>query len=88
MDWAEMQVRTSLDYAHDSWITTILSGGLNFQVVHHLFPFVSQIYYPKIAPIIKEHCKEYNIEYNILPSFGAALKNHLRHLSTMGNPQF
>ncbi len=32
MDWAEMQLRTTLDYGHGSWWTTFLSGALNYQV--------------------------------------------------------
>jgi hypothetical protein len=32
MDWAEMQVATTLDYAHGSWLTTFLTGALNHQV--------------------------------------------------------
>lgn len=43
MDWAKLQVMTTIDYAHDSWITTFMSGALNYQVVHHLFPHISQV---------------------------------------------
>lgn len=39
-DWAEMQVVTAQDYAHQSWFWTNISGALNYQVVHHLFPQV------------------------------------------------
>ena len=40
--WAKLQVETSVDYGHPSWWCTFLSGALNFQSVHHLFPCVSQ----------------------------------------------
>lgn len=40
-DWAQLQVETAQDYCHDSWLATVLTGGLNYQVVHHLFPHVS-----------------------------------------------
>jgi hypothetical protein len=33
MDWAEMQVATTLDYAHGSWLTTFFTGALNHQVI-------------------------------------------------------
>jgi len=85
MDWAEMQVKTTLDYAHDSWWTTFLTGALNYQTVHHLFPYVSQIYYMDIGPIVKQHCKQYNIQFNELPSYWDALKAHLSYLSVMGH---
>ena len=35
---AELQVRTTQDYCTDSWIWYFLSGGLNHQTAHHLFP--------------------------------------------------
>ena len=40
MDWAKLQVETAQDYAHGNWLVTILTGGLNYQIVHHLFPHV------------------------------------------------
>jgi len=62
-DWAEMQVITTQDYAHDSAFWTSIVGSLNFQAVHHLFPQISQHHYPLIAPIVKETCAEYGIRY-------------------------
>jgi len=84
MDWAEMQILTTMDYAHNSKLTTFLTGALNYQVVHHLFPGICQIYYPDIAPIVREHCKRYKIKYNILPTFLDAFKAHLEYLRIMG----
>jgi len=84
MDWAEMQIATTLDYAHGSWLTTFFTGGLNYQVTHHLFPYVSQIHLPKIAPIVLEHCKKYNIHYTVLPDFWSAVSEHVRYLAVMG----
>jgi len=88
MDWAEMQIRTTLDYGHHSYWTTFFTGALNYQVVHHLFPYISQIYYPEIAPIVKNHCKQYKIEYNYLPTFSDAFKAHLEYLYKMGHAHY
>lgn len=85
MDWAQMQLATTLDYAHGSWLTTFATGALNYQVTHHLFPYISQIHYPAIAPIIKQHCKKHGIIYHELPSFWAALKNHISYLAMLGD---
>jgi len=84
MDWALIQLQTTMDYAHDSYITTFITGALNYQIVHHLVPYVSQIHYPKIAPIIKEICNKHGVTYNYLPTFYDALKNHLSYLKQMG----
>jgi fatty acid desaturase len=59
---------------------------INLQVTHHLFPYISQIHYPAIAPIIREHCKAYGIQYHHLPTFTDALTAHLKYLSIMAHP--
>lgn len=43
IDWTELQVATAQDYGHGNAITTFLTGALNYQVVHHIFPHVSYI---------------------------------------------
>lgn len=83
-EWAINQMHTSIDYGHGSSLTTFLSGALNYQSVHHLFPSVSQYHYPAIAPIIKEVCKKYGVRYNLLDSFTMAFKAHVAYLKDMG----
>ena len=82
--WGESQVLGSADYCHGSWFWTHFSGGLNYQVVHHLFPGVCHCHYPTIAPIVIDTCKEFGIHYQIYSSFMSALKAHLSHLKHMG----
>jgi len=36
---------------------------MNYQIEHHLFPAINDIHYPSIAPIVRDHCKEFNIPY-------------------------
>jgi len=84
-EWAVSQVISSVDYAHGSFIPTFLSGALNYQTVHHLFPGVSQYHYPAIAPIVMEVCKKYKVPYNVLPSFKAALYAHVDYMYKLGN---
>ena len=83
--WSKAQILTSLDYAHGSRLATFLSGALNYQIVHHLFPTVSQYHYPSIAPIVRRVCAEHKIRYNYCESFTDAFLSHLRHLKKMGN---
>ncbi|EGC31437.1 hypothetical protein DICPUDRAFT_39933 [Dictyostelium purpureum] len=84
-DWAILQVKTTQDYGHGSIACTFLSGSLNYQVVHHLFPSIDQEFYPQIAPIVKEVCKEYNVKYHIKETFYEALMSHINYLYKMGN---
>lgn len=86
-DWAVSQIRTTQDYAHGAAITTFFTGALNYQVAHHLFPTVSQTYLAEIAPIIVQTCKEFGVEYHVLPGFITAFKSHIDYLYIMGrNP--
>jgi fatty acid desaturase len=83
-EWAINQLHTSIDYGHGSWLTAFLSGALNYQTVHHLFPSVSQYHYPAIAPLVQEVCKKYGVRYNYLPSFASAFNAHVAYLKEMG----
>jgi fatty acid desaturase/predicted heme/steroid binding protein len=85
-DWAILQVKTTQDYGHGSFVNTFFSGPLNYQVVHHLFPSISQTYYPQIAPIVLKTCEEYGVKYKVLPGFWAAFTSHITYLKQMGKP--
>jgi fatty acid desaturase/predicted heme/steroid binding protein len=86
-EWAVIQVLTSVDYGHHSFLQTFLSGALNYQTVHHLFPGISQYHYPAIAPIVKDVCKKYKLPFNELPGFYEAFSAHLSYLKEMGKSE-
>jgi len=86
-DWAELQVETTQDYATDSWFFNVFTGALNHQTAHHLFPDVSQIYYPQITPIVRQACKEFGVRYNYKDTFTEALGAHIGHLKRLGQQQ-
>jgi fatty acid desaturase len=52
LGWGESQLYSSADFAHGSKFWMHFSGGLNYQVAHHLFPGVCHCHYPALAPII------------------------------------
>eukprot|EP01087_Luapelamoeba_hula_P018760 TRINITY_DN60_c0_g1_i1.p1 TRINITY_DN60_c0_g1~~TRINITY_DN60_c0_g1_i1.p1 ORF type:complete len:491 (+),score=74.48 TRINITY_DN60_c0_g1_i1:163-1635(+) len=80
-DWAELQVLTARDYAQGSKFWTYISGYLNYQVMHHLFPGIAPYHYVPLLPILKETCKEFNIPYTPCTSFWNAVQDHWKHLS-------
>ena len=63
-----------------NWFT----GGLNHQVEHHIFPNISHIHYGKIAKIVKETAKEFNLPYNEYKTFRKAIIEHFNQLKTLG----
>lgn len=85
-EWAAHQVESTVDYAPKSKFLTWYLGGLNFQVEHHLFPKVSHIHYPAIAPIVKQTCHELGVKYSTHPTFRAAIASHYRWLREMSRP--
>lgn len=82
--WAKLQVEETADFATKSRLLRIFVGGLNFQVVHHLFPKVSHIHYPKIQPIVKRICEEHGVVYTEFKTFWHGLSSHLRQLKKLG----
>eukprot|EP01114_Cavostelium_apophysatum_P024096 TRINITY_DN932_c0_g1_i1.p1 TRINITY_DN932_c0_g1~~TRINITY_DN932_c0_g1_i1.p1 ORF type:complete len:441 (-),score=75.43 TRINITY_DN932_c0_g1_i1:60-1382(-) len=85
-DWAKLQVLTSSNYATNSAFWTLLSGGLNFQIEHHLFPYVSHVHLSGIAPIVKQTCKQYDVRYQCFATYFDAITSYYEHLKRMGNP--
>lgn len=85
MGWASSQVATTVNFAPRSWFWTHISGGLNHQIEHHVFPGVCHCHYPFIAPVVEETCKEFDVPYVAYDTFWTALKAHFGHMATMGN---
>jgi fatty acid desaturase/cytochrome b involved in lipid metabolism len=86
--WAAMQVATTTDFSPRSWFWSHVSGGLNNQIEHHLFPGVCHVHYPAIQPIVEKTCKEFDVPYVAYPTFWTALRAHFAHLKKVGMTEF
>uniref|UniRef100_A0A0G4FKE0 Cytochrome b5 heme-binding domain-containing protein n=1 Tax=Chromera velia CCMP2878 TaxID=1169474 RepID=A0A0G4FKE0_9ALVE len=78
MDWGEMQVRESSNFAVDYPVVCTLFGGINYQIEHHLFPGVSHVHYRDLAPIVRSTCQEFGVPYQEFGSWTAALCSVVR----------
>ena len=85
VDWAEMQIRSSANWSTHSTFWWLFSGGLNFQIEHHLFPGVAHEHYPALSRAVRAVCAERGLPYNAYPSFRSIFYAHLRHLYALGN---
>lgn len=85
-NWAVHQLLTTSNFAIKSPLIGFLTGGLNFQVEHHLFPDVCHVHYPAISKIVEETALEYNLPYNQNKTFVNAVGSHIRFLNSMGRP--
>ena len=83
-EWAIHQVQTTADFATDNKLISWLTGGLNFQVEHHLFPKISHVHYPVIHQFVKNTCTEYAIRFNNYPSMRAAMHSHFTFMKQLG----
>ncbi|MFD0993781.1 fatty acid desaturase family protein [Tenacibaculum geojense] len=82
--WAIHQLYTTANFAPKNWFINFYSGGLNHQVEHHIFPNISHIHYKKIAQIVKETAKEFNLPYNEYKTTRKAIIEHFRHIAELG----
>ncbi len=83
-EWAIHQLSTTSDFSRNNWFLTFYVGGLNFQAIHHLFPQICHVHYPKIAPIVEQTAKEFGVVYLNNESFFSAFASHIRHVSRLG----
>ncbi|MCR9200382.1 MAG: acyl-CoA desaturase [Planctomycetaceae bacterium] len=85
--WAVHQVETTVDFSQNGALATWFTGGLNFQIEHHLFPNICHIHYPAIAKIVRQTSEEFGIEYHAHPTVMSAIRSHFNWLKRMGRPE-
>jgi len=83
-EWAAHQMRTTANFATDNSLLNWLTGGLNFQIEHHLFPHVSHMHYPDISNIVRSTAEEFGLPYHSHPSYFGTVKGHFRVLRELG----
>ncbi|MFP5471570.1 MAG: fatty acid desaturase family protein [Bacteroidia bacterium] len=83
-NWAVHQLFNTTNYAPNNKILSWYAGGLNYQIEHHLFPSICHIHYSELSPIVEKTAKEFNLPYNVEPTFRSALINHAKMLKELG----
>jgi fatty acid desaturase (delta-4 desaturase) len=80
--WFKSQVETSSTYG--GMISGMLTGGLNFQVEHHLFPRMCSAWYPYIAPTVRKVCAKHGVRYAYYPWILQNLVSTLKYMHQAG----
>ncbi|QGN33423.1 acyl-CoA desaturase [Microlunatus sp. Gsoil 973] len=62
LDFLSRQVRTSRNIRGRVW-PTILMGGLNYQVEHHLFPSMARPHLAATRRLVRAHCEQEGVPY-------------------------
>jgi len=83
-DFAIQQIITSTNYSSGNKLINYITGGLNHQIEHHLFPSLSHHTYPEIHKIVLKKCLKEGIPYNNCPSVFHAILEHYNFLKIMG----
>ena len=78
--WSHHQIYTTSDFGTESYLINNLFGGFNHHVIHHLFPHICHIHYPKITPILKEVCEKHNLPYSSRKYLISAVLSHFKLL--------
>ena len=83
--WAIHQMYNTTNFAPKSRIMNWFIGGLNRQIEHHLFPYISHVHYKRLAPIVKTTAQEFGIPYYEHKTFISALVEHGKMLRKLGS---
>lgn len=86
-EWTVHQIHNTFDFAVKNKALTWYCGGLNYQVIHHLFPNISHAHYPKLYDIVKETASKHGINYQEFTTFREALVSHVVFLRKLGSPK-
>lgn len=82
--WSIHQMLTTSNFSVQNKWLTYLTGGLNHQIEHHLFPTISHVYYPNLSSIVKQTAVKYGVPYNEYDTLSEAVKGHFSFLRDLG----
>jgi len=76
IDFGQFQMEESFTFSPDSLMALELSGGLNTQIEHHLFPCVHYSHYSEISQIVRRVARRFGLQYQSTPTWFGAVKKH------------
>ena len=82
LSFLDKQVLTSRNVSGGWWMT-ILMGGLNYQIEHHLFPSMPRPHLHRARRLVRLHCREQDVSYTET-SLVRALGIVVRHMNQVG----
>ncbi len=87
IDFFSRQVLTSRNVmAKSRWgneLLSIIYGGLNYQVEHHLFPSMPRANLAEVSRIVRAYCAEHQITYTVA-SVCQSYAQVIRYLNKVG----
>ncbi|WP_146658301.1 fatty acid desaturase family protein [Enhygromyxa salina] len=83
-EWYEMQIEATNNFEVPHWMS-VLCGGLDYHIEHHLFPKLPPNRLREIAPEIRAVCARHGVRYRT-GSWPATLAKSLRTLARLSWP--
>ncbi len=80
--WYARQVEATNDFGVRWWWVSVLCGGLDLQIEHHLFPRLAPQRLREVAPLVRRTCKEHGVAYRTAP-WGKVLRDALSWISEL-----
>ena len=75
-DWYKNQIESSCTYG--GAVSGFLTGGLNYQIEHHVFPHMNSCYYPQLTEKMKEICKQHDVKFVHYNTYIENFRNYLK----------
>jgi hypothetical protein len=82
-DWGLQQVLASANWGGK--VANFVTGGLNLQIEHHLFPAVAFAHYPAIAEVVSDECARRGVPYAAYPDLPSILRSFVACMRTLGS---
>ena len=82
LDFLRRQILTSRNLSGGR-LASLATGGLNYQIEHHLFPSMARPHLPAARRLVRAACAEYQIDYSEVP-IHRAWASVARHLNQVG----
>ena len=84
-DWYKHQVLTSSNHSLGKTFGFYFSGGLNYQIEHHLFPGVNHCHHPYIYKEVRAICEKHGVRYKAYRGYTDAFIDYYNWLKRLGN---
>ena len=82
-DFYKHQVVTAQNFGNGSLFCYYFSGGLNYQIEHHLFPTVNHCHLPALSKGVRMICEKHGVPYHLAAGYRDAMRRHMAHTLEM-----
>ena len=81
-DWGVQQVLTSANWG--GVVGNFMTGGLNLQIEHHMFPAISFMHYPAISRVVRDECAKRGVNYASYDTLPEIISRCVKYMKQVG----